>query len=164
MKKIFIITKTIWQILLYLIEVIAITLLLVYISTFIKEICTTFEFIERCIMCYALYQFLFIFILTNINDILKDSYLAYATILKKCILYIKTKNEYTKANILNNIDYQLDRATFNNNDFREKYKYIKANIDNLDLDKINMQLIEAEHMLSASYLNYKLSFLLRIVK
>ena len=164
MKKVYIFTKTLWQIILYLFEVIGVSVILTYLTTLISNTDTLFEFIERTIMCYTVYQILVIVILTNMNDIEKDSCLAYITNLKKCLLYIETKQKYIKDDILKNIDYQLDNSTFNNNEFRNSYTLIKNNIDNLKIDNINMELINAEHIYEMNSLNWRFSFLLRLVK
>lgn len=105
-----------------------------------------------------------IIILTNLNDIHKDSLLAYITNLKKCLLYIETKQEYIKNDILNNINYQLKNDTFNTNEILNAYKYINKNIDNLNKNKIEMEIIKAEHCYELNSLNWKFSFLLRILK
>lgn len=164
MKKIFFFTKTVCQILLYLIEVIGVSILLAYFTTFIKESECLYDFIERSIMCYTLYQILVVVILTNVNDIEKDSYLAYITNLKKCLLYIETKEEYIKEDILANIEYQLDTETINNQKFTNSYIIIKNNIDNLKSSNINMELINAEKYYELNSLNWRFSFLLRLVK
>ena len=164
MKKIYILSKTLTQIFVYLIEVIGISTLLAYLSTYIQKTCTTFDFIERCIMCYTIYQILVVIILTNLNDIQKDLLLAYITTLKKCLLYIETKQEYIKKSILNNIDYQLKKDTFNTNEMIKAYKHIKENIDNLTKDNIEMEIINAEHCYELNSLNWKFSFLLRLLK
>ncbi len=164
MKKIYILSKTLTQIFVYLIEVIGISTLLAYLSTYIQKTCTTFDFIERCIMCYTIYQILVVIILTNLNDIQKDLLLAYITNLKKCLLYIETKQEYIKKSILNNIDYQLKKDTFNTNEMIKAYKHIKENIDNLTKDNIEMEIINAEHCYELNSLNWKFSFLLRLLK
>lgn len=164
MKKIYILSKTLTQIFVYLIEVIGISTLLAYLSTYIQKTCATFDFIERCIMCYTIYQILVVIILTNLNDIQKDLLLAYITNLKKCLLYIETKQEYIKKSILNNIDYQLKKDTFNTNEMIKAYKHIKENIDNLTKDNIEMEIINAEHCYELNSLNWKFSFLLRLLK
>ena len=164
MKKIYILSKTLTQIFVYLIEVIGISTLLAYLSTYIQKTCTTFDFIERCIMCYTIYQILVVIILTNLNDIQKDLLLAYITNLKKCLLYIETKQEYIKKSILNNIDYQLKKDTFNTNEMIKAYKHIKENIDNLTKNNIEMEIINAEHCYELNSLNWKFSFLLRLLK
>lgn len=164
MKKIYFFTKTIWQILLYLIEVIGVSILLAYVTTLIKESDCLYDFIERSIMCYTLYQILVVVILTNINDIEKDSCLAYISNLKKCLLYIETKEEYIKEDILANIEYQLDTETINNQKFINSYMIIKNNIDNLKSSNINIELINAEKNYELNSLNWRFSFLLRLVK
>ena len=98
------------------------------------------------------------------NDIQKDLLLAYITNLKKCLLYIETKQEYIKKSILNNIDYQLKKDTFNTNEMIKAYKHIKENIDNLTKDNIEMEIINAEHCYELNSLNWKFSFLLRLLK
>lgn len=115
-------------------------------------------------MCYTIYQILVVVILTNLNDIEKDSTLAYITNLKKCLLYTETKKEYIKKDILDNIDYQLDKGTCNNNEFRSAYELIKSNIDNLNVDNINMEIVNAEHRYELNSLNWRFSFLLRVIK
>ena len=164
MKKRYFISKTITQIIIYLFEVVSISILFAWLSTFLKETCTTYDFFERCITCYTLYQILVVIILTNINDIEKDLLLAYITNLKKCILYIDTKQNYIKKDILKNIDYQLEKSTFNRNDVINSYKNIKNNIDNLTKDNIEMEIITAEHFYETNSLNWRFSFLLRLYK
>ena len=83
MKKLYYITKTITQIFLYLIEVVGISIILAYFSTFLEAYTTLYNFIERCISFYTIYQILVVVILTNINDIQKDLTLSYMTNLKK---------------------------------------------------------------------------------
>lgn len=164
MKKRFVFTKTLTQIFVYLIEVVGISTLLAYLSTLVQKTCTTYDFIERCIMCYTIYQIMVVIILTNLNDIQKDLLLAYITNLKKCLLYIETKQDYIKKDILNNIDYQLKNDTFNTNETIKAYKHIKNNIDNMTKDNIEMEIINAEHRYELNSLNWKFSFLLRIFK
>ncbi len=164
MKKRYIFIKTIWQIFIYLIEVISISVLITYFTTLMKNVESLYDFIERTIMCYTIYQILIVVILTNLNDIEKDSTLAYITNLKKCLLYTETKKEYIKEDILDNIDYQLDKGTCNNNEFRNAYELIKSNIDNLNVDNINMEIINAEHRYELNSLNWRFSFLLRVIK
>ena len=164
MKKIYFSTKTLTQIFIYLVEVVGVSVLLAYLSTFIQKTCTMYDFIERCITCYTLYQILVIIILTNLNDIQKDLLLAYITNLKKCLLYVETKKDYIKKDILKNIDYQLEKSTFNRNDVINSYKNIKNNIDNLTKDNIEIEIINAEHRYELNSLNWKFSFLLRIFK
>ncbi|MEI3402169.1 MAG: hypothetical protein V8R51_07675 [Clostridia bacterium] len=172
MKKRYIITKTIWQIFLYLFEVISISLFLTYLTTLIEDINSPFKWIERAIMCYTVYQILVLVILTNMNDIERDSCLAYIKVLKKCLLYIEMNEENIKKeiskeiskDILKDIDYQLDNGTFNNNEYRQAYALIRDNINNLNKNSIKIELIEAEHNYEMNALNWRFSFILRFLK
>lgn len=164
MKRRDIVIKIIWQILLYLVEVVGISILIAYLTTFISKTDSIFDFFERIIMCYTIYQILVIVILTNINDIEKDSTLAYITLLKKCRLYIETKKEYIKEDILNSINDQLDSGKLNNIGFRKTYSLIRKNIDKLTIDGIEMQLINATHKYEFNSLNWRFSFVLRLIK
>lgn len=164
MKRRYIVIKIIWQILLYLVEVVGISILIAYLTTFISKTDSIFDFFERIIMCYTIYQILVIVILTNINDIEKDSTLAYITLLKKCRLYIETKKEYIKEDILNSINDQLDSGKLNNIGFRKTYSLIRKNIDKLTIDGIEMELINATHKYEFNSLNWRFSFVLRLIK
>ena len=168
MKKRYIITKTIWQIFLYLFEVISISLFLTYLTTLIEDINSPFKWIERAIMCYTVYQILVLVILTNMNDIERDSCLAYIKVLKKCLLYIEMNEENIKKeiskDILKDIDYQLNNGTFNNNEYRQAYALIRDNINNLNKNSIKIELIEAEHNYEMNALNWRFSFILRFLK
>lgn len=168
MKKIYIITKTIWQIFLYLFEVISISLFLTYLTTFIEDINSPSEWLERATMCYTIYQILVLVILTNKNDIERDSCLAYIKVLKECLLYIEVNEEDIKKelskDILKNIDYQLDSGTFNNNEYRQAYALIRNNINNLNKNSIKIEIIKAEHNYEMNALNWKFSFILRLFK
>ena len=164
MKKIYYSTKTLTQIFIYLVEVVGVSVLLAYLSTFIQKTCTMYDFIERCITCYTLYQILVIIIITNLNHIQKDLLLAYITNLKKCLLYVETKKDYIKKDILKNIEYQLKNSTFNSEETRNAYKNLKQNIDKLTKDNIEMEIIKAEQRYELNSLNWKFSFLLRILK
>ena len=164
MKNLFVITKTIWQIILYVIEVFGISILFAYLSTYIKDICDNFELIERIILCFTIYQILILVILTNLNDIHKDSYLAYKTLLKKCILYVDFKDNNIKHDILSTVKYQLDNATFNSKYLQDKYILIQNNVNKLNKLYLQNVLIIAEHQYEYWALNWHYSFLLRIFK
>ena len=119
-------------------------------------------------MCYTVYQILVLVILTNMNDIERDSCLAYIKVLKKCLLYIEMNEENIKKeiskDILKDIDYQLDNGTFNNNEYRQAYALIRDNINNLNKNSIKIELIEAEHNYEMNALNWRFSFILRFLK
>ncbi len=164
MNKFYIFTKKTFQIFLYLFEIIGITYLLTYLSSFCCSIDSTYIFIQRMIDYYVVYQLLTIVILGNLNDIKKDSLLTYRTIIKLCIEYCKTKNSDVKELILNKVNKQLDTGILNDKEFRNAYMNILDNIDNLNLTVLNIELINVEHRFDSYSLEWKYSFLLRLLK
>ena len=161
------ITKTIWQIFLYAFELISISLLFTWLSTFVANCNSIWELIERFIACYTIYQLLIIIVLNNINDIAKDSCLAYISNLKMIDLYLEIKDKNMKKELLKNIDHQLDSGTINNNKYRESYKRLKERINNSKFENksyIKYELIKAEHNYEFISLQWRYSFLLRLFK
>ncbi len=74
-------------------------------------------------------------------------------------MYIETKEEYIKEDILTNIEYQLDNETFNNQEFKNAYMMIRNNIDNLKSSNVNIELINAEKKNYEFHsLNWRFSF------
>ena len=164
MNKIYIFTKTLFKIFLYFIELLGVTYFFTYLSSFLLPYDSTFDFIERMIEFYVVYQVLVAVILGNLNDIKADSSLRYKTIIKKCIEYCDCKDERIKEQILKDIDKQLDIGTFNDIKYRDCYTKLKNNIDNLSKTCLKMELINAEHTFEYYSLKWKYSFILRIVK
>ena len=114
MKKEYFVMKTIWQIFLYAFELISISLLLTWLSTLISDCNSIWGYIERFITCYTIYQLLVIIVLNSINDIAKDSCLAYISNLKMADLYKETNDKNIKEELLKNINHQLNNETINN--------------------------------------------------
>ncbi len=167
MKKRYFVTKTIWQIFLYAFELISISLLLTWLSTLFTNCHSSWEYIERFIACYTIYQLLVLIILNTINDIAKDSCLAYISNLKMTNLYVETNDKNLKIKLLKNIDRQLDVGTINNNKYRELYKELNKYINKPKLDNnsyIKYELIKAEHNYEFISLQWRYSFLLRLFK
>lgn len=167
MKKTRYKSKVIKQILLYAFELISTSLLLTWLSTFISRCCTPWEYVERFFICYAVYQILVTIILNTINDIEKDSCLAYITNLKKAILYRDTNNIKIKENIINNIEYQLDSKTLNSSELIYAYKQLKKYLNNpasFDRSVVESELINAEHKYEFISLQWRYSFLCRLFK
>ena len=119
------------------------------------------QFLERMIFSYSIYQILVVVILTNINDIEKDAYLAYITMLKYCLVYAETKDRQLKEYILTGIEKQLDSSVFNLLEIRAAYEKLKMNIDQIDECNVKLEMISAEHHYEMASLNWKFSFLLR---
>lgn len=162
MNKADIISKKFIQIVVYLFELLAVAFLITLCTHYcIESISTYMQFVERMLLSYSIYQILVVVILTNLNDIEKDSYLAYLTTLKYCLIYAKTKSEDLKDLILDRIEKQLDVSIFNLLSTRLAYEKLKVNIDQITEENIELEIIAAEHMYEMTNLNWKFSFLLR---
>lgn len=164
MKKIHIITKSIWQVFLYLFEVVVIAFIGTLVFNYFKPILSITEFIERMILSYTVYQVLVLVILTNLNDAKKDSYLALLNTLKLCKLYIDSKDKNIKNNIITNVDTQLNPSTFNDLNIRSDYQEIRDNLECFTSTQIEYKIISTERMYEMASLNWRISFLLRIFK
>lgn len=164
LKRSDIIIKTIWQILLYVIEVGGASAALTFLSNYLEPISSTMSLVERMMLSYSIYQILVVVILTNLNDIKKDSYLAWITILKLCLIYVNDPNEELKNTILKYINYQLDNGTFNNLEIRKGYQNLKENLDVLNETQVDTEIVIAEHNYETVTLNWRFSFILRLFK
>ena len=161
MKKSHIITKTLFQIFLYLIELLSVSLFITYLTDLLDPITSRIIFLERMILAYTIYQILVIVILTNLNDIQKDSWLAWITTLKLTLLYIETGDQKVEMNLSKNLEHQLNNSTFNSLFFKKAYENLQQNLESLDETTIKLQLIIAEQQFELQSLNWKFSFILR---
>lgn len=161
MKKSHTITKTLFQIFLYLIELLSVSLFITYLTALLDPITSRIIFLERMILAYTIYQILVIVILTNLNDIQKDSWLAWITTLKLTLLYIETGDQKVEMNLSKNLEHQLNNSTFNSLFFKKAYENLQQNLESLDETTIKLQLIIAEQQFELQSLNWKFSFILR---
>lgn len=113
------------------------------------------------VLAYTIYQILVIVILTNLNDIQKDSYLAWITALKLTLLYIDTSDQKVKIALINYLKHQLKNSTFNSLSFKKAYENLQQNLVKLDETTIKLELILAEQQFELQSLNWKFSFILR---
>ena len=163
MKKSSMISKTLVQITVYLFELLSVSYAITYVThIYLEPLLSYMDLIDRMLMAYTIYQILVVVILTNINDIAKDSYLAYATTLKICLVYLETRDEKIKLALLNRIDQLMDVSKFNLPDVWNAYASLKQNLDVITKTQIEMELLMAEHCCELATLNWRYSFLLRL--
>lgn len=166
-KKRYLITKKIFQIFLYLLEVIGISLLLTIITNHFFKIENFIDFIECMTIFYTFYQILIYGILQQLNDIKKDQYLAILSMYKYVEVYSKDRRKDMAHDILNIIEKQLDNSMLNDNDIRNQYLKIKSliiNNEKIDDKLIKIMIIKYEHCLETVSLNWKYSILTRLIK
>lgn len=167
MKKIYLYTKRIFQIFVYLVETLGISCILTYITNIYLPAKDIFENIERITVYYTLYQIIIYNILQQLNDIKKDEYLAVLTMYKYVQIYYNDKRKEIKEELYYLINKELDVGNFNDNSIREEYKEIKNALDsNLSIDTtlLETKILRYEHLSEEAILNWKYSLLLRVLK
>jgi len=164
MKRIYIITKSLWQIFLVFIEVFGVTSLLVYTSQFLRPAQDGFDILERYISFIAAYEILVYIILTFLNDIRRDSLLALKTAFEQALFYCETGSDFAKGNLVDNIAKQLDSGIFNPLDVRKEYKNLLQYIEAKNELAIKYALLIINHNYEMCDLQWKFTFLLRLFK
>lgn len=158
------ISKRLIQVFLVGIELIGGSFLIACIFNYFFPITTKWDMVERMMLGYAVYQIVVYLILTNCNDIRKDSYLALLWNYKMVELYLESNDYKIKEKILKNIEDQLRNDTLNDDDIRNEYEDMKQIISDQDKREVKIRIIWFEHKVEAATLNWKYSFLLRLVK
>lgn len=166
-NKTYLITKRIFQIFLYLAEVIGVSYLLTFISNIFWETENFVDYIERMTIFYTFYQITIYGILQQLNDIKKDEYLALLSMYKYIEIYNNDKRDYIKEDIIKLLNKQLDSSMLNDNDIRKEYLEIKKVLDNnqlFDNTLLKVKILKYEHCCEATTLNWKYSVLNRLFK
>ena len=167
LKKHYLVTKKIFQVILYLTEMIGISYLLTKITSIYLPTENFIDFFERMTIFFTFYQIIIFGIFQQLNDMKKDEYLAILTMYKYVELYNSDKREYIAKDIKNLIQKQLDSSMLNDNDIRNEYLEIKKLFDNnqkFDDTLIKIKIIKYEHCYEEATLNWKFSILTRLFK
>lgn len=167
LKKHYLVTKKIFQIMLYLTEMIGISYLLTKVTSIYLPTENFIDFFERMTIFFTFYQIIIFGILQQLNNMKKDEYLAILTMYKYVELYNSDKREYIAKDIKNLIQKQLDSSLLNDNDIRNEYLEIKKVFDNdqkFDDTLIKIKIIKYEHCYEEATLNWKFSILTRLFK
>lgn len=167
LKKHYLVTKKIFQVILYLTEMIGISYLLTKITSIYLPTENFINFFERMTIFFTFYQIIIFGIFQQLNDMKKDEYLAIITMYKYVELYNSDKREYIAKDIKNLIQKQLDSSMLNDNDIRNEYLEIKKLFDNnqkFDDTLIKIKIIKYEHCCEETTLNWKFSILTRLLK
>lgn len=167
LKKHYLVTKKIFQVILYLTEMIGISYLLTKITSIYLPTENFIDFFERMTIFFTFYQIIIFGIFQQLNDMKKDEYLAILTMYKYVELYNSDKREYIAKDIKNLIQKQLDSSMLNDNNIRNEYLEIKKLFDNnqkFDDTLIKIKIIKYEHCCEETTLNWKFSILTRLLK
>lgn len=167
LKNKHLITKTIFQVALYLLEVLGISLGLTKLTNMFWPVENFIDFIERATIFYTFYQIIIYGILQQLNDIKKDEYLAILTMYKYLQIYSSDKRQSLKEKIIKISDAELDNATFNDNSIRSEYLEIRDTVLNkkkIDETLVECKIVHYEHCCEEVMLNWKFSILIRMFK
>lgn len=163
-KKKHIRSKTIWQIFLMFLEIAVIVGGLTWGSSLLWEVKSGLDVLERVGLFYGFYQILTYIILSNLNDIKADEFLALKNTASIALKACEYDDAVWKGIAKDQIDKQLDNDIFNDVLVRKNYSVLKQCIDENALKNIEYMIIWAEHCAEESQLLWKFSFLLRLVK
>lgn len=163
-KKKHIRTKTIWQIFLLFLEIAAIVGGLTWGSGILWGFESVLDVLERIGLFYGFYQILTFIILSNLNDIRADEFLAFKNTASIALKACEYNDEVWKGIAKDQIDKQLDNGVFNDMLVRKNYGVLKQCIDINTVHNIEYMIIWAEHCAEESQLLWRFSFLLRFVK
>ena len=166
--KIHIVIKTIFQIFLYLFEIIFIAGLCTYTSCIICPTSNTECFIsilERFALFSGFYQIVIFVVFNNINDIQADEYLALHTACEHALLACKYNEENSKDLLIKSIENkQLSSSTFNDISVRKCYVNLITCIKECNIPAIESLKISSNHNYEMSKLQWRFSILLRFFK
>lgn len=157
-------SKTIWQIFLMFLEISVIVGGLTWVSGLLWDFESGLDVLERVGLFYGFYQILTYIILSNLNDIKADEFLALKNTASIALKACEYNDEIWKGIAKDQIDKQLDSGVFNDMLVRQNYGVLKQRIDENAVKNIEYMIIWAEHCAEESQLLWRFSFLLRMVK
>ena len=163
-KRVHIVIKKIWQIFLILFEITVIVGILTWLSSLIWKIESGLDVLERIGLFYGLYQISTYIILSTLNDIKVDEYLA----LKNNAMFALKACEYNdtnwKENVKKQISVQLSSGTLNEVLIRDNYVALEKYMDLNSIKDIEYIIIWADNCVESNKLQWRFSYLLRLVK
>ena len=166
-KKHHVFTKTVFQICLYSLEIGVFCGGATFVSIMLfdtNNTITTIEIMERFALFYGFYQLIVFLILTNLNDIQADEYLALKNTAELASLSLEFQSAQLEQQVRLLVDKQLESDVFNDTDVRKSYRNIVACLDQNNLVGIKQISIWASHCSEMARLNWRFSFLLRVFK
>ena len=152
------------QILLQLVEIMIFTSLYTWISSLVEEPSSKWEWIERIVLCYGIYQFPTYLWVSNRVDSQKDMHLALLRCYKDALLFIDTGDKRFKELVTANVDIQLKDDVFNDDKIRKEYKILLDLLESRDKNVAIYKINLIEHQIESISLEWRFSIFLSIVK
>lgn len=164
MNRLHMATKSLWQIVLVLIEVIGVTSLLVYLSHTLKPLADSYDLLERAVTFVAIYEVVVYITLSFVIDARRDALLALRTAHEQAVYYIETGLERARDLLVEKIEKQMDVGVFNQLDVRRAYQLLRDQVEERDIDAIKYSLIGINHEYEMCNLQWRFTFFLRLFK
>lgn len=164
-------TKNLFQSFLWLIEAVGIPMLLMILLGVVAPQnlkAGVFEYIERYLACYGVYQVIVFIILKSISDCMKDQTLAIITTYEYTNLFLETGKDEVKDWVLHLCEAQQNSSKMNSFEIRREYETISEMLVNQDNDKLlffmKQRLIYYKHEYERISLLWNYSILVRLFK
>ena len=152
------------QVLLQLVEIVILTGLITCLSFYIEKPASSWDWVERVILCYGIYQFPTYLWVSNRVDSQKDMYLALLRCYKDALLFIDTGDERVKKLVSENIDMLLKDDVFNDIKIRDEYNIILRLLESKDKNAAIYKINLIEHQIESASLQWHFSILLSFIK
>lgn len=166
-KQIHVVTKTIWNCLLGILEYIGIPLLIAYLSTFLSPIFgehILWQWIERTAFCFTIYEVVIVGIRKTQIDVRNDALLALMTAYKTAELYCESDNQDIYDNLKLSVKRVLDNGVLNQIDIIKSYNNLLKFAEQKDITSIKYNIIYIQLLIDGNKLLWKYTLLLRLFK
>ena len=167
LKSVYVITKTIWHCFLGLLEYIGVPFLLACLTTFLSPITgehQVWQWVERVVFCFTIYEVVLVGIRKMIIDTRKDALLALKTAYERADLYCECGNEAIRTELTGQIAHVLDTGVLNQLDIIVGYNNLLKYIEDGNRDQIKYKIIKIQHTIEADGLLWNYTLFLRFFK
>lgn len=156
--------KFIKQILIYTSEIVLMSIMISWILYHCFGILHSLEYLERLLIGYSIYQIFVYITLKILDDITRDEAAAFLKFLKYVQLYHQQEDARIEKVIKDSAIELNSKSIFMNKKLKNEIKSIADNLDTTNIVNIRSRIIDNEHNILLLDLNWRLSFLLRLVK
>ena len=156
--------KVLWQTALLIFEIAVVTGTATWVSLQYYQAEAGYEVVERAILFYGCYQLVVYVILSNLNGIKADEYLALKSCSQAALRAIASDSKDKKEMIFKNIDAQQRPEVMNDSKVKDIYRRLAKAVEEDDEEAAGDCLLLAEHGLEECQLQWKYSFILRAIK
>ncbi len=152
------------QIVIYSIEIFLMSSCVAWILINYFNILQSLDCLEQLLIGYTIYQMLVYVILSTIDDVHRDSAVAYLSFLKYVELNSNYKNRIFYDKIKKIANEMTNKSVFLDKKIANEMEFIAENLESIDVLEIKKRIIDIECMIMSLDQKWRLSFLLRLFK